>query len=145
MRRAIATAFATSALAVAALAIGVTGAVGESGPACADITGETHGPLTFWNSSTGEGTLNVQLQTRASACKQVTYTLAVSGVINGPIVQSQKGENATSFVVNYTDTDNKVCISATTSAGGGKTHDAAPDSGCIEIVSGTSGGASGFS
>lgn len=134
---------ATATFAVAALAVGVSGAVGETGPACADITGETHGPLSFWNSSTGEGTLNVQLLTASeSACKQVTYTLVVSGVTSGPIVQSQKGD--TSFVVNYSDTDNKVCISATTSAGG-HVHDAAPDAGCIEIVSGTAGGPSGFS
>lgn len=142
MRRVKTAGLLVAALAAAALVAGAVSAGAESGPACADITGETHGPLSFYNGTTG-GTLNVRLLTASgTACKQVTYTLAVSGVTGGPIVQSQQG-NA-DFTVTYADSDNKVCISATTSAGGRHAHDAAPDAGCLELTSGTTGGGSGF-
>lgn len=145
MRRAITVSLAvTAALAAAVLVAGVSSARGESGPTCADITGETHGPTNFFDATTGRGTLNVRLSTASGgACKQVTYTLVISGVTGTPIVVSQKGSS--DFTVNYSDTDNKVCISATAASSGGHVYDAAPDAGCLEIVSGTTGGGSGFS
>jgi hypothetical protein len=144
MRRTITVSLAAAALAVAALVGGVSSAGGESGPACADITAETHGPVTFWDSATGRGLLTVDVRTRsASSCKQITYILAISGVNNGPVVVTQKG-SALFSQIEYFDTDNRVCISATTGAGGGHVHDAAPDVGCLEIQSGTTGAPGGF-
>lgn len=145
MRKAITVSLTVAAaIAAAVLVAGVSNARGESGPSCADITGETHGPTNFFDATTGRGTLNVRLLTASgSACKQVTYTLVVSGVTGTPIVISQKG--SLDFTgIGYADTDNKVCISATTASSGGHVYDAAPDAGCIEITSGTTGGGSGF-
>lgn len=132
------------ALAAVVLVVGAVTAGAESGPKCADITGETHGGLNFWNSTTGAGSLNVDLATASGdACKQVTYTLVVSGVTGPPVVVSQKG-NDVFLSVAYTDTDNQVCISATTASSGGHVHDAAPDASCLVITSGTTGGGGGF-
>jgi hypothetical protein len=78
------------ALAAAVLVVGAVSAGAESGPKCADITGETHGPLNFWNSTTGAGSLNVNVATASTACKQLTYTLVVSGVTGDPVVVSKK-------------------------------------------------------
>jgi hypothetical protein len=146
MRRAITVSLAvTAALAAAVLVAGVSSARGESGPKCADITGETHGPTNFYNATTETGTLNVQfLLASGTDCKQLTYTLVVSGITGSPIVISQKG-SSTFLGINYSDTDGTVCISGTTASNGGHVHDAAPDTSCIEITSGTTGGGSGFS
>lgn len=145
MRRLKTGVLVAGALAAAVLVAGAVSAGAESGPSCADITGETHGPLNFYNATTGTGTLNVRLLTASgTACKQVTYTLVVSGVTGAPIVISQKG-SAEFNAISYSDTDNKVCISATTTSSGGHVYDSAPDAGCIEITSGTTGGGSGFS
>ena len=73
------TALFVTALGVAALAMTVSAAGAESGPRCADITGETH---------TYRGTLERQCASRldqlrdgaamaAPACKQVIYTVYV--------------------------------------------------------------------
>jgi hypothetical protein len=144
MRKTITVSLAAAALAVATLVGGVSSAGGESGPACADITAESHGPLNFYDSTAGRGVLTVDVRTRSgSACKQITYTLAISGVNNGPTVVMQKG-SALFSSIEYFDTDNRVCISATASAGGGHLHDAAPDAGCLEIQSGVTGAPGGF-
>lgn len=115
----------------------------EGGPSCADIVGETHSYS--YDSAAGTGAINLQLQLAggAAACKQITYTLVVSGVSGTPVATTQKG--SVEFVgITFSDTDNKVCISATTGSAGGHVYDAAPDLGCLEITAGASGGTSGF-
>lgn len=143
MRKTKTVSLAAVALAAAALVAGVSSAGGESGPACADITAETHNYS--YNSGTATYTLgvNLLLPTGVSACRSITYTLIVSGVTGAPIVVSQKGSTEL-LASNFADGDNKVCISATTSSGG-HIHDAAPSAGCLEISLGTTGGGSGFS
>jgi hypothetical protein len=127
---------------MAALAVATTSATG-AGPRCADITGENHSYAT-------RGTINVGLildgasdAVASTPCKSVTYTLVISGVSTGPIVVTQKGDNLFTSIT-FSDTDDNICISATTSSSGGKVHDAAPDVGCLEISVGSSGGGSGF-
>ncbi len=127
-------------------AVALTAAVSagaESGPRCADITGENHNYAT-------KGTITVGLILDGAAdagastpCKSVTYTLVISGITGAPLVVTQKGNNIFSGVT-FTDADNNICISATTGSSGGKVHDAAPNAGCIEISVGSSGGGSGF-
>ena len=143
MRRTTTTAALLVVFAVAALAIAVS-AGAESGPKCADITGENH-------NYAAQGTITVGLILDGASdagasvpCKSVTYTLVISGITGAPKVVSQKGNNIFTAVT-FSDTDNNICISATAGSSGGKAHDAAPDAGCIEISVGSSGGGSGFS
>jgi hypothetical protein len=143
MRRFIASGLLLVALGVAALA-GAVSAGAESGPRCADITGEQH-------NYTVRGTLNFALLldgasdfSLSTPCKSVTYTLIISGITGGPLVISQKGDH-TFDNITFSDTDDNICVSATTGSSGGKVHDAAPNAGCLEISVGPSGGGSGFS
>ena len=143
MKRVATAALLTVALAAVALVAGVSGAPAVSGPRCADIT------HVGWNYAT-QGTINVGLvlndapdALNSTPCKSVTYTLAVSGVNNGPLVLTQKGNHLFEGV-QFTDVDNNICISATTASSGGKVHDAAPDAGCLEVSVGTSGGKVGM-
>lgn len=143
MRKAITVFVTSAAAAVAALAIGVSGAVGESGPACADITGENHTYPT-------RGTLNLGLilagavdATSSTPCKSVVYTVVVSGITGPPVVVSRKGDNLFPGIT-FSDTDDNVCISATSASSGGRIHDAAPNQGCLEISVGSTGGVAGF-
>ena len=69
--------------------------------------------------------------------------MIISGITGAPLVVSQKGDNLFSGVT-FSDTDDNICISATTGSSGGKVHDAAPDAGCLEISVGHAGGGSGF-
>ena len=133
-----------AAIAGAVLAMGVVSAgAAESGPACADITGENHNYAT-------QGTVTVGLILDGASdagtsvpCRSVTYTLVISGITGSPIVVSQKGNNIFSGIT-FSDTDNNICISATTSPSAAKVHDAAPDQGCLEISVGSTGGNVGF-
>ena len=143
MRRITTSALLLVALGVAALGIAVS-AGAESGPRCADITGENHNYAV-------NGTINVGLildgaadAVNSTPCKSVTYTLIISGITGSPKVVTQKGDNLFTGVT-FQDGDNNICISATASSSGGKVHDAAPDAGCIEISVGSTGGGSGFS
>jgi hypothetical protein len=120
-----------------------SGAGGESGPGCADVINETHNYSYDAAAGTGVISLRMQLSGDAAACKQITYTLVVSGVSGNPVVTTQKG--SVDFVqVRFGDTDNKICISGTTTSAGGHVYDNAPDLGCLEITPGVSGGTSGF-
>ena len=129
-------------VAMAALVVAISPA-GAAGPRCADITGENH-------NYAARGTITVGLildgasdAGASTTCKSVTYTLVISGVSGGPIVVSQKGDNIFTGIT-FSDTDDNICISATTTSSGGKVYDAAPDAGCLEISVGSSGGGSGF-
>jgi hypothetical protein len=142
MRRATTAALVLAALGVAMLAVTVSAAA-ESGPRCADITGENH-------NYAAQGTVSVGLILDGAAdalastpCKSVTYTLVISGISGTPRVVSQKGNHLFEGIT-FSDTDNNICISATTGPSGGKVHDAAPDAGCLEISVGSTGGGSGF-
>lgn len=143
MRRVTAVAALLVAFGTVALAIAVS-AGAESGPRCADITGENHNYATL-------GTINVGLildgasdAVASTPCKSITYTLIISGINGPPLVVTQKGSNLFNGVT-FNDVDNNICISATAGSSGGKVHDAAPDAGCIEISVGSTGGGSGFS
>ena len=142
MRRITTSALLLVALGMAALAVAVS-AGAESGPRCADITGENHNYAV-------QGTINVGLILDGAAdainstpCKSVTYTLIISGITGSPKVVTQKGDNLFAGVT-FGDVDNNICISATAGSSGGKVHDAAPDAGCLEISVGSTGGGSGF-
>lgn len=156
MRRTVTAALATATLAVAALAIGVSGAVGESGPRCADIAGETH---TYRGGGGGQNespyTLSMALLLAAPACKQITYTVYVIQDSGGPTAiaanRTPEGDlattpdgNPTFGPVTITDDDPTICVYATTASKGGKVHDRAPDVGCLELTAPASGGGSGF-
>jgi hypothetical protein len=134
---------AAVAIAGAALVMGVVSAGAESGPACADITGENHNYATRGTVSVGLILAGASDAVTSEPCKSVTYTLVISGITGSPLVISQKGNNLFANV-SFSDTDDNICISATTSAGGRKVHDAAPDQGCLEISVGSSGGNVGF-
>ena len=136
---AVAALVASAALAASAVSL----AAGESGPKCADITGENHNYAT-------QGTINFGLILAGASdavssvpCKSVTYTLVISGTGGPPTVVEQKGNNLFTNV-QFGDTDDNICVSATTSSSGGKVHDAAPDAGCLEISVGSTGGRGGF-
>lgn len=142
MRRVTTSALLLAALGVAALAIAVS-AGAESGPKCANITGENHNYAT-------RGSINVGLildgaadAVNSTPCKSVNYTLVISAISEPPKVVTQKGNHLFTGVT-FSDTDDNVCISATTSSSGGKVHDAAPDAGCLEISVGSTGGGAGF-
>ena len=93
MRRNAVVVFAVVAVAAAALAGSGVVAAGESGPKCADITGENHNYAT-------RGTINFGLILAGASdavssvpCKSVTYTLVISGISGSPLVVQQKGNN----------------------------------------------------
>lgn len=142
MRRLTSAVTVLAALGIVALAMTVSAAA-ESGPRCADITNEGHnyravGDLSF--GLTLDGAADPLVST---PCKSVVYTVTISGINGPPITISQRGDN-TFEITGFTDTDNKICVSATTTSAGGKIHDAAPDAGCIEITVGTTGAGGGF-
>jgi hypothetical protein len=143
VRKAIALLLTVGAAGVVAL-VGVSSAVGESGPRCADITDANWNYLTAGEVSVGLVLDGAGDALASTPCKSVTYTLVISGVNQGPIVIRQKGDHLFEDV-EISDADNNICISATAGSSGGKVHDAAPNAGCFEITLGTSGaGAGGF-
>jgi hypothetical protein len=131
---------ASTALAASAVSFA---AAGESGPACADITGENHNYATRGTISFGLILAGASDAQTSVPCKSVTYTLVISGISGSPLVVQQKGNNLFTNV-QFSDADDNICISATTSSSGGKVHDAAPDVGCLEISVGSTGGRGGF-
>jgi hypothetical protein len=143
MRRARRFLAAGVAIAGAVLAMGVVSAGAESGPACADITGENHNYATRGTVSVGLILAGASDAVTSEPCRSVTYTLVISGITGSPLVISQKGNNLFSGIT-FSDTDDNICISATTSPSTAKVHDAAPDQGCLEISVGSTGGGSGF-
>ena len=144
MRRTATAALLSAALAMTVLAAGVSGASG-SGPKCADLE---FVDVNYRLNTDGTYTLSVDLilAQEAPACKQITYTLTIAGTGSTgseSIVRTQKGDK--DFIETFSDNDNQVCISATTSAAGGHIHDSAPDTGgCLVLQEDTSGGRVGF-
>jgi hypothetical protein len=142
---------ATLALtAVAATAPSLSGgAVGDAnGPPCRDIT---NGQFNY--SQTGTGTFNLNAQVllgddgSAAACKQITYTLYV--LVDGtdptggtPLAFPQDGSTQWTGIA-ISDDDPNICVFATTGHNA-KVFDTAPDSGCLVLTAGTTGGGSGF-
>jgi hypothetical protein len=128
-----------------------SGAVGDTnGPPCRDITGGQ-----FNYSATGTNTYNLNAQLLlgddglAAPCKQLTYTLYV--LVDGtdpnaagatPLAFPQDG-SAQWTGITITDDDPNICVYATTSHNG-KVLDTAPDSGCLVVTAGTTGGGGGF-
>ena len=143
MRRTRTLLFAGVTIAAAVLAMGVVSARAESGPKCADITGENHNYAVQGTISVGLILAGASDATSSTPCKSVTYTLVISGITGNPLIVTQKGDNLFSGVT-FFDADNNICISATAGSSGGKVHDAAPDAGCLEISVGSTGGGSGF-
>lgn len=163
MKRLMGLALLTLLLVLLALAGGVGRGAAESGPACADITGETHNYTR--NATTGTGTLGVQLLLRSSGnapCKQVTYSLYVvtdpGGVPSSPYTWNGTtlgSDGGPAIVAPISDDDDTVYVYATTSIGG-RTFDLAPDTAttncdasgtsntCLDITSGTTGGQGTF-
>jgi hypothetical protein len=144
MKRAFTFALATTAL-LAALAASTAVGAGESGPKCANITGETHNYVAV---SANTYRLGLELLLGAPACQQITYTLyVVQDTGATPVAVDQTGASATGnpqFVTTVTDDDTVICVFATSASQGGHVHDRAPDTGCLEIAAGSSGGGSGF-
>lgn len=144
MKRLIAGVAVVAAIGAAALtASAVSLAAGESGPKCADITGENHNYTTVGHVNVGLILAGASDAATSVPCKSVTYTLVISGISGQPVVVSQKGSNLFTGVT-FSDNDNNICISATTSSSGGKVHDFAPDVGCLEISFGSTGGGGGM-
>jgi hypothetical protein len=129
------------AVVLAAAALGtatVSLAAGESGPKCADLVSAN-----FNYDDNGDGTYTfaaeLLLVQGVAACKQITYTLTLGDVSPNSIVLSGKG--ITQFgPTTFADTDNQICISATTASGGGHVHDRGPDAGCVSLTAGPVGG-----
>lgn len=142
MKRLIAGFVAVAALsAVALTASAVSLAAGESGPKCADLDSLNFNYKDLQNGSYTFGG-ELLLTGGVAPCKQVTYTLTIGGITGvpgGQIVLTQQG--STQFPTQtFTDSDNQVCVSATTSSPGGHVYDRGPDSGCVVLTASASGG-----
>lgn len=134
------------AAALAAVVVTVAPAVGapsESGPRCADITAA--GGLTY-----SGGTMSGSYLVGAPACKQITYVLVVESTVGTTTTTteligtpSSGNPNLILFSGSIADDDGIVCVSGETRTNGGKVFDRAPDTGCVQVSSG-SGGVGGF-
>jgi hypothetical protein len=152
---------------LAALAPAVVRASGDAkGPACVDISGPpdaagfpTAGARVSY---LGTGTLRDQppytfsaqlllgADGAASGCKNITYTLYIvtdSGLNPIPLVGTIDDQGQVVIAaggIAVSDDDPDICIYATTSRGS-RILDRAPDSGCLDLHAGASGGLAGFS
>lgn len=135
------TVVALLAVVLAAAALGAAAAslaAGETGPKCADLASAN---VNYDDNGNGTYTFagELLLEQGVAACKQIAYTLTLGDVSPNPIVLSGKG--ITQFgPTTFPDTDNQICISATTASGGGHVHDRGPDTGCVPLTAGTPGG-----
>jgi hypothetical protein len=133
---------------VAALAPGAARALDgdANGPACRDIT---NGQFNYTQTGTNTFNLNGQLllgaDGLAAPCKQLIYTLyvIVDGANPSSAIAFPMNGNAQWLNLAITDDDTSICVFAT-AGNKGKAFDTAPDSGCLELTAGTSGGGSGF-
>lgn len=128
-----------------------SGAIGDTnGPPCRDIS---NGQFNYTQTGTGTFNLNGQLllgdDGLAAPCRQVTYTLYV--LVDGtdpaapgatPLAFPQDGSVQWTGIT-ITDDDPNICVYATTGHNA-KVFDTAPDSGCLVLTAGTTGGGSGF-
>lgn len=150
MKRLTAAFAVLASTAAAVLVLGAVSAGAESGPNCADITGETHN---YRGTGTAGGppgpyTLGVELLLAAPACKQIVYTLyVVQDAGSTPVAFAPSGLSTAgnpTFQTTINDDDATICIYAETATKGGKVFDRAPDASCLEFTAPASGGASGF-
>jgi hypothetical protein len=146
MKRLIIVPLAAAAMVAAAFTGTAQAAPGEGGPACTDITGETHN---FPSSTTGTYTLRMQVSLAAPAClARISYRLfAVTDT--GTVEATLTGYSAEGYPQFQLDTtDSTICVYATTSAANGHVYDRAPNADatpdCLELTAGSSGGAVGF-
>jgi hypothetical protein len=153
MKRLLALLLATSALAVmAAVIAGVSraGSGDSAGPACTDLNGATFNYATA--SVTGTYTLGAQLflgpNGSSGPCKNIDYTLyVITGSSQSdpiPVVGSADPQGNLLFgPTTISDTDGSICVFGT-SARNGRVLDRAPDSGCLQLNAGGTGGNVGF-
>jgi hypothetical protein len=138
MRRFTVAALLAASLAAAALAATAVSHAAESGPQCADLS-----EMTFTYRDLGGGSYSfaaeLLLAGDAAACKQITYTVTIGDVSGTSIILSQKGSKQFGPVT-FADTDNQVCVFATTSSAGGHVHDRGPDTGCVPLTAAAVGG-----
>lgn len=157
-KRSIGVSLATLTVALGAMVVpGVSGGVPSpgdtNGPACRDINGPNGVGGQFNYSGTGTSSDPYTLSARfllgpdgtTAPCKNVTYTLYV--IVDGSdpatataysLVGSNQWQNLT-----ITDDDPDICVFGTTGHGS-QVFDRAPDTGCLQLTAGTSGGPGGF-
>lgn len=117
-----------------------------NGPSCRDIT---NGQFNYTQTGTNTFNLNAQLLLgdagTTAPCKQVTYTLyvIVDGADPATATAYPQDGNAQWLNIAISDDDSNICVFATTSHNG-KVFDTAPDSGCLVVTAGTTGGGGGF-
>jgi hypothetical protein len=135
-------------VAAAAFTGAAPAAPGEGGPACTDITGQTHN---FPSSTTGTYTLRMQVALAAPACiGKINYRLfAVTDT--GTVEATLTGYSAEGYPqFELSTTDSTICVFGTTSAAKtGHLYDRAPNAtatpDCLELTAGAPGGEVGFS
>jgi hypothetical protein len=90
-------------------------------------------------------TLSGQLVLAAAPCKQLTYTLyvIVDGTDPSTAIPFPMAGNPQWLGLAIPDDDPDICVFATAGTKG-KAFDTAPDSGCLPLHAGTTGGGSGF-
>lgn len=159
-KRSIGVSLATLTVALAAMVVpGVSGGAptpgDTNGPACRDINGPNGVGGQFNYSGTGTNsdqppyTLSARFllgpDGTTAPCKNVTYTLYV--ITDGtdpatatayPLVGSNQWSNLA-----IADDDPDICVFGTTGHGS-QVFDRAPDTGCLQLTAGTSGGPGGF-
>ncbi len=139
MRKALllAAAFA-AAISLAFVAPSALGALNDAkGPKCADIVNGSFG--------LNSGTLAGTVRTAAPACNAVTYTLYADGVAVATGTPSQVIDTLVSFNATLPAGTTSTCVYATSTAGQGPhVFDRAPDTGCVTVEEGGSGGLQGF-
>jgi hypothetical protein len=138
--------------ALVALAPGAARAlIGDAkGPSCRDITnGQFNYTGTGTNFDMPPYTLSGQLllgdDGLAAPCKQVTYTLyvIVDGTDASTATAYPQDGNVQWLNLPIADDDPDICVFATT-GNNAKAFDTAPDSGCLPLHAGTTGGGGGF-
>jgi hypothetical protein len=143
MRRSITTALAAGLVLLATA--GPAAAKPEAtGPKCADIL--VTGNYTT-DTDTGNPTVTFLFDEPLASCSQVTYSAYVYASAGGTLLASgsTRGDGGQiGYLFELPGGPSSVCLSATSSSPGGKTFDAAPDTGCVVAVLDAGGGLSKF-
>lgn len=116
------------------------------GPSCRDITnGQFNYTQTGTNTFNLNGALLLGDDGLTAPCKQVTYTLyvIVDGTDPATATAYPQDGDAQWLNIAITDDDTSICVFAT-SGNNAKVFDTAPDTNCLELTAGTTGGGSGF-
>ena len=146
MRRLILVPLAVAAMTAAAFTGAPRAAPGEGGPACADVTGQTHN---FPTSTTGTYTLRMQVSLAGPACiGKINYRLFAvtdTGTVEATLT-GYSPEGSPQFQLETTDST--ICVSGTTSSAKAHVYDRAPNADatpdCLELTAGAPGGEVGF-